>query len=102
MRAALGLEIAVGVRPFDGERGASDARFQTGSRLDDLGLEAVSLGPPQIHPNEHLRPVRGVRSTDAGGDRDDGVALVIEATELSFQARLVDLGAQLLQLALEV
>jgi hypothetical protein len=102
VRAALGLEIAVGVRPFDRKRGTADASLVARCGLDDLGFEAVPLRPSHVHPYEHLRPVRGIRSADAGGDRKDRIAFVVRTAELRLEACLVDLGDQFLQLALEI
>jgi hypothetical protein len=62
----------------------------------------VPLGPAQVHAHEHLRPVRGIGPADAGGDGDDRVTLVIRTTELCFEARLVDLGDEVMQLTLEI
>ena len=102
MRATLGLEISVGVRTLDRKRRTADACLFAWCRLDDLGFEPVALGPAQIHPHEHLRPVGRIGSADARGDRDDGIAFVVRATELRLEARFVDLADQFLQLALEV
>src|SRR5687767_11388354 len=102
VRAALGLEISVGVRTLDRQRGATDAGLITGCRLDDVGPESVPLRPTHVHAHEHLRPVSGIRSTDARGDRQYSVALVVRTAELRFETGLVDLGEQLLELALEV
>ena len=45
-----------------------------GLEVEDLGAEAVALGPAQVHAQQHLGPVAGVGAAGAGVDRDDGVA----------------------------
>jgi hypothetical protein len=102
MCTALGLEISVRVRTFDRERGTADARFIARRRLDDVRLESAALCPAHVHANEHLRPVGGVRSTDARGDGQHGVPFVVRTAELCLEAGLVDLAGQLRELALEI
>jgi hypothetical protein len=41
----------------------------------------VALRPAQVHPDEHLRPVRGLRAADAGDDVQDGALRVVLAGE---------------------
>jgi len=41
----------------------------------------VSLRPAEIHPEEHLRPVRRLGAARAGADREDRPALVVLASE---------------------
>ena len=69
---ALALEISVGHRPADGDRGAVDARLLVVLAVEDLGVVVVVLGPVQIHPQEHLGPVVGVGAAVAGVDRQQG------------------------------
>ena len=79
--AALGLERPVGVLAVDGDRGRLEARLLPRARLDDLGLEAASLGPAQVHAEEHLGPVLRVGAALAAVDRDERVAGVVLAGE---------------------
>jgi len=37
----------------------------------------MTLRPAEVHPEEHLGPVRGLRSAGAGTDREDRAALVV-------------------------
>jgi hypothetical protein len=62
----------------------------------------VTLRPPQVHPHEHLRPVRGVGPADARAHREDRVALVVWTGELRLERRLRDLVGQGEELALEI
>jgi hypothetical protein len=41
----------------------------------------MPLRPAQVHPDEHLRPVRGLRAADAGDDVQDGALRVVLAGE---------------------
>jgi len=66
----------------------------------------MPLGPAEVHPEEHLRPVGGLRAAGAGADREDGRPLIVLAVEeqlrplageVAFEGRAlsVELGAQL-------
>jgi hypothetical protein len=44
-------------------------------------MEAVALGPAEVHPEEHLGPVGRLRAPCAGTDREDRAALVVLAGE---------------------
>src|SRR5688572_19482952 len=102
MRAAFGLEISVRVWTFDRERGAADAGFIAGCRLDDVRLESAALCPADVHAHEHLCPVGGVRSPHARGDREDRIAFVVGTAKLCLKARLIDLSDQLQELLFEI
>ena len=52
-----------------------------GADLEQLGLEAALLGPAELHPEHHLRPVLGVGAAGAGVDRDERVAGVVATRE---------------------
>ena len=49
--------------------------------VDDLGPEAVARGPAEIHPEEHLGPVRGLGAARTGADRQDRAVAVVVAGE---------------------
>src|SRR5690606_10621470 len=49
--------------------------------LYDLQIEAAPLGPPAVHPGEHLGPVLRVDPASAGVYREDGVTLVVLSGE---------------------
>ena len=61
-----------------------------GHLLDDVRLEAVILGPAQVHAAEHLRPVGGVGSAGAGANRDDRAVRVVRAVEVRRHLELVE------------
>ena len=105
MHAPLGAEQAVGVFPRDLEGGRLDARFLPGAHLQQLSLEAASLGPAHHHAQHHLGPVLRVGAARARVDADERVARVIGAREqallLELRQALLDRGEVLLDLLLE-
>jgi hypothetical protein len=62
----------------------------------------VAFGPAEVHPEEHLRPVRGLGAAGARADRQDGVLGVVLAGEQEERALALELGAQGVRLALDV
>ena len=56
------------------------------------------LGPPDIHPHQHLGPVGGVHPARAGTDGDQRLALVVLAREQGAHLGGLDVGAQRLEL----
>ena len=92
--AALGPEVAEGVAAFDLDGGALDPGLLTLLGVDHLRGKAVGLGPAQIHPQEHLRPVGRFGAARAGADREDGRPGIVLAVE-------EELGAGLPEVLLE-
>jgi hypothetical protein len=62
----------------------------------------VALGPLEVHPQEHLRPVGCLRAARARADREDGVLGVVLAAEQEERALPVELGGESGRLPLEV
>ena len=87
VHAGLALQIAVGHRPADGDRGAGDAGLFVVLPVEHLGLVAVSSGPLDVHPQQHLGPIVGVGAAVAGVDREHGGVGVVRPVEqrLEFQ-----------------
>ena len=81
MDAALGAQPAVGAPPVDRDGHALEAGLLAFLLVEDLGREAVPLGPAQVHPQEHLGPVGGLGAAGAGADRQERRALVVLAGE---------------------
>ena len=79
--AALGAQPAVGAPPVDRDGHALEAGLLPLLLVEDLGREAVALGPAQVHPEEHLGPVGRLRSAGARADREERRALVVLAGE---------------------
>src|ERR1019366_7471832 len=55
--ADFGLQQAVGVLAVDLEGGALDARSFAFQAVGHDGGEALALGPPQVHAEQHLGPI---------------------------------------------
>jgi len=97
---------------------ALDACHFTGRRLDDLGVETMCLGPPQIHAQQHLGPVLCLRAARTGLNVEVCIAGVhfarehapeLETRQQGFEAfevmaylgeslRVVLLGGEIIQL----
>ena len=90
VHALLRLEEAVGVLALDLERDRLDPRLfaRLRSRIGDL--EAVALGPADVHPHEHLGPVLRLGAAGAGMDGEDGVARVVRALQHGLQLEALD------------
>ncbi len=76
MHAGFGFEIAVGIGPADGQRGALNAGLIPREQIQRLYLKSLLFGPSHIHAQQHLRPVLRLGSAGSGMDREDGVARV--------------------------
>ena len=81
MDAAFGTEPAVGAPAVDLDGHALEPGLLAFLLVDDLGLEAMALGPAQVHAQEHLRPVGGLGPAGAGADREDRRPFVVLARE---------------------
>ena len=104
--ALLGAVEAVRVLARDAERRRLDAGLLPRARLEQLDLEAAPLGPAHHHPQDHLRPVLGVRPARARVDRDERVAGVVGPGEqpllLEHREPLLDRVQRLLELGREL
>ena len=86
--ADFGLQQAVGVLAVDFEGGALDAGAFAFQTVGHHGGKALSLGPSQVHAEQHLGPILALRAAGAGMDGHDGRARVVLAGEehAGFQA----------------
>jgi len=62
----------------------------------------VALRPLEVHPQEHVRPVRRLGAAGASADREHGVLRVVLAAEQEERALAVELRGQGRGLALDV
>ena len=92
----LAAEIAVGVFALDVDGRLLDAGRAAVLAVGDLGLEALGLGPHQIHPQQHLGPVAGLGPARPGVDRHEGVAVVVGTAEHRAELERVEIGLGLL------
>ena len=81
VHADFRLQQAVGVLAVDLEGDRLDARAFALQPVGDHGLEALALGPAQVHAQQHLGPVLAFGAAGAGVDGDDGAARVVFAGE---------------------
>ncbi len=66
-----------------------------GSALVDLDVEALALGPAQVHPQEHLGPVLRLGPAGAGMQRGDRVVVVVLAAEQRRELELLHIALEL-------
>src|SRR5262249_7714468 len=57
MHTMLGLEIAICIASCDLEGGAFDTRFFARLEIEHFVPTPVRLGPPDVHTQQHVRPV---------------------------------------------
>lgn len=77
----LGLAVAIGVFPFNMDGGALDAGFLTVLIIKNSCFESLLLPPPQIHSQEHLRPVLRFGAPGARMNGHDGILTVFRLTQ---------------------
>src|SRR5450756_1447929 len=106
VHSMLRAQQSVGARSSRYERRALEPRLFAGRRVDDLGLEALALGPLEVHAHEHLNPVLRLYPTLTDGQRDHGVVVGERIGEQQVQlARsqvIEDRGSFLVQLPFQV
>jgi hypothetical protein len=77
------------------ERRTLDPGLVAREELVDLDVQPLALGPPQVHAEQHLRPVLGFGATGAGVDRRDGIVLVVLAGEQRCELESFDVDGEL-------
>jgi hypothetical protein len=97
MHSALTLQVTERVLAADGEGRTLDPGFLPLQALQKLRLEAALLGPAQIHPQQHLRPVLRLGSTGSRVDRHQGIVSILGAGELQFELELGQARSHLLE-----
>src|SRR5439155_9125405 len=81
MRAYLRAQVAIGIAPCNFNSRTFDTCFLTLVVLVHFGAEFMSLGPTQVHTQEHCRPVLGINATTTSVNADNGIALVVLTTQ---------------------
>ena len=102
VHADLAGQQSVGILAVHAERGGLDARFFARLVVVEHRLEALALGPAQIHAQQHVGPVLRLGAAGAGMDGHDGVAGVVFAGEQRFGFEPVDQLAQRIDLAAQI
>jgi hypothetical protein len=98
----LGREIAVRVLPVHEHGRALDAGLLAGLDVREVALEALAVAPPEVHPQQHLRPVLALGPPRAGVDRQDGVDAVVLATQHLLELGALDHGLEPREAGLQV
>jgi hypothetical protein len=83
---------AVGVFTAELNRGVLDARFFAGRLVEQVGGDAVALGPAEIHAQEDGCPILRFGAAGAGLDGHDGVEVVGFSGEERFGFQFGDVG----------
>src|SRR3989475_1871281 len=94
VHARLALEGAVGVLARDLDRRGLDPRLVAGEEGDDLRPYTPALTPAKVHPEQHLRPILGLRAAGARMDREDRGLGVVGARHHDLQLELVEILAE--------
>ena len=102
VHARLGAQPAVRVLTSELHRGALDARDFAGTRIDDFRREAARGAPPQVHAQEHLRPVLRLGASGARLNVHEGIVRVHLAVEHALQLELADAAFEAHRVALDV
>ena len=92
----FGAQPAVGAVAADLKRGRLEAGLVALDDVDQIDVEARSLGPALVHPQQHLGPVLRVDAAGAGEDRDDRAAFVVGTGERELERVLFEFGGDLL------
>ena len=102
MHAALGAQPAVRPTPVDRHGHALQAGLLTFLFVDDLGLPAVALGPAEVHPEEHRRPVGRLGAPGTGADAQDRRSLVVLTGEQELGALAKEIAFEVLDRAVDL
>ncbi len=102
MDAALGAQPAVGPPAVDRDGHALEAGLLAFLLVEDLGREAMALGPAEVHPQEHLGPVGRLGAAGAGADREERRPLVVLAGEQQRRPLALEVGLEGRDVALEL
>ena len=101
MYACLSLEITEGICTAHPYSGTLDSALIL-QEVEDFTLEAVALTPSEVHSEEHVGPVAGLRTARTGVNREEHVVLVEFTVQQGLELKrsvgridLVDLGAEL-------
>ena len=86
----------------DFERRSLDARFLCGLAVKKLDVKPPALGPADVHPEQHLRPILGIGPSGSGIDGDDRVLGIVFSGEEPLQFELLELAFQTVQMFAEV
>src|SRR5215471_12766910 len=101
MHTVLGLEIAIRVAPRDFESGALDPRFFARLEVEYFVSIPVRLGPPNVHPQQHVRPVLRLRAPGARVNGHQRICGIHLATQQRFELEMLNFQGQFCSLYLD-
>ena len=90
MDASLGGEVSIGILADHIERDRFDSGFFTLLVIEHFGLEAILLGPSQIHAHEHFGPVLRLGAAGSGMDVHDRVQRIVFAGQQDLGLDAID------------
>ncbi len=94
MHAALGVQITIRVLATHEERRGFYSHFFTDLHVDRLRLEAASLDPSLIHPQQHVGPVARFRSARSRVDGDESARGIVGTGKKLPQLEFLQLADQ--------
>src|SRR5437763_1129684 len=105
MCAYLRAQVTIGIAPGNFNCGTFDTCLLTFVILVPFGTEFMSLGPTQVHTQEHRCPVLSINAATASVNTDNGIPLVVftaqHQSELQFLYFLFERGYRLRNLGLQ-
>ena len=90
MHAGFALQIAVGHRSANHQRGTGNAGLFIILPIEQFHRIAVLLSPLDVHPQQHLGPIVGVDAAVAGVDRENRARGVVRAVEQRLEFQIVE------------
>jgi len=94
----LRFQEAVGILALDLDRRGLDARLLGRNHVQDGDLEALALGPADVHPDEHLGPVLRLGAARARVHGENRVPGVVWALQHGLEFEIGESDGQLIQL----
>ena len=102
MHPGFGCEIAKRILADDVERDGLDAGLLTFLIVEHRCLEAILLGPSQIHAHQHLGPILGLSAAGTRMNIDNGIQAVVFTGQQHFRLDAIDKTLGLRQLRRQV
>jgi hypothetical protein len=96
--AVLCFHVTVGIGALHRYGGSLDPGLLTILVVQYLGPETAPLSPAQIHAEQHLGPILGLRATCPGVDADDSVPCICLVTQKRLQFEGIQCFLNLLKL----
>jgi hypothetical protein len=102
VHARFAGEQAVSIFAAELNRGVFDTGLLAGCFVEQVGGDAVALGPAEIHSQEDRGPVLRFGAAGAGLDGHDGVEVVVLAGEQGLGFEFTDVGIRASEFLAEI